>query len=136
MKNPINRVTSTILVGLLALAGGCAVPGHYEGGSLKSLDKGVYESTTWQPKTVTLVDTRNGETLKSWEVPVGKRLIMRFYRNTSDNPAMPDTVRWTMAEAQTHWSTLENGMDVPRSSERRIDVQLRPAPEQASAGSN
>ncbi|MFA9479794.1 hypothetical protein ACERK3_16020 [Phycisphaerales bacterium AB-hyl4] len=62
--------TGVMLLGLVLLtAGGCV-----------SADRHVFESTSMRPATVTLVDTIEGETLWSKEIPPEHRLVVRLKR--------------------------------------------------------
>ena len=68
---------ATILASL-ALSAGC----YYEGGPLRSIDRVTYVSTSWSPKTVTLIDTRTGESMWSVDIPVGQQLVIDFNAET------------------------------------------------------
>lgn len=117
----------TAALGAAGLSAGC----YYEGGPLKSIDRFTYASTTWQPKTITIIDTRTGETLWSVDVPVGEQLVIDF--NTpanADNAAwLPDVAEWQLFPYPTRSGQLTNTMRVPPHSARRVDVTLRPVPE-------
>jgi hypothetical protein len=58
----------------LAVCAGCYAPG----GSGFSTDTHSYVSTSWQPYTITLKDTRTGQNFWSIDVPVGKKLVVHF----------------------------------------------------------
>lgn len=127
--------SSAVAAGALVLAG-C---GYYEGGNMRSMDRHVFVSTSWQPKTVNLVDTRNGETIWSVDVPVGQKLAMEFVDNKNvvdERPAnswLPDTMRWGLGSAEHTSLSLSNEMSVPPASVRRIEWTLRPVPESPAA---
>jgi hypothetical protein len=129
-----NRTSSTFALAasaLLGLAvGGCAYVGWHEGGDMQSNDKHVYVSTSWQPKTVTLLDTRSGEKVASWDIPVGKKLAMQFYDGKNqDDPMYPTLLRYEIMPASQEGGTLHNSMPAPDRYSRRLDWELRPVPE-------
>ena len=45
----------------------------------------TYQSSEEFPKTVTLIDTRNGERLFVMEIPVGKKLVIDFVTDSGDH---------------------------------------------------
>ncbi len=125
-----SSIRKTILAGVLAGAGlaltGCAG----EGGAIWSDDRYVYVSRTWEPKTITLIDTRTGESLWSVDVPVGQQLIVSFSRGTGPNEYKPDEIVWGMApEGRNSSVGRNNRMPCPGRESRRLDMALRPAPE-------
>jgi hypothetical protein len=125
------RTLLTLALGLGALSmPGCWYTGWHEGGDMNSRDKHVYISTAWQPKTITLVDTRSGEAMASWDVPVGRQLAMQFYdEKNSDDPVLPAILRYEIMVAGQTGGTLTNSMPSPGRDARRLDVRLRPVPE-------
>lgn len=110
-----------------AVSAGC----YYEGGALRSNDRFTYASTTWQPKTVTLVDTRTGETLWSVDIPVGRQLVIDFNaeRRADNTQWLPDEALWDIMPDTRRHGALKNKMRVPPRTARRLDVTLRPVPE-------
>lgn len=135
MPAPFHRITrplaaATILASL-ALSAGC----YYEGGPLRSIDRFTYVSTSWQPKTVTLIDTRTGESMWSVDIPVGQQLVIDFNSSTreADNTQwLPDDAQWDLMPDNRRHGTLHNKMKVPPRQARRLDVSLRPVPEMPS----
>lgn len=119
------------------LAGAAVLPGCWvEGGRGNSSDSFTYVSTEYQPKTVSLVDTRTGQAIWSYEIPVGRELVMEFYQGeiaTARDHLNPDTLRWDDFEAGTYFGSPRKRLNVPPSTARRLDVALRPAPEMAAA---
>ncbi len=115
------------LIGGSALSAGC----YYQGGPLKSIDRFTYASTTWEPKTITLIDTRTGETLWTVDVPVGEQLVIDFdVPANADNTAwLPDVAEWQIFPYPTRSGQLTNSMRVPPQAARRVDVTFRPVPE-------
>ncbi|USN99331.1 MAG: hypothetical protein H6810_01240 [Phycisphaeraceae bacterium] len=100
------------------------------GGRGASLDQFTYVSETYSPKTVSLVDTRSQEEIWSMDVPVGQKLIIRFYTNkTKDNIDFPDVMRWDMIPATQLGTLLDNSMPVPDRWSRRVEMEIREAPE-------
>lgn len=102
------------------------------GGRLASLDQHTFESTTFSPKTVHLVDVRTLEEIWSTDVPVGQKLVIRFYPNkTKDNIHNPDAMRWDTIPSTQTATLLDNQMPVPPADSRRIEWEVRAAPEYA-----
>ncbi len=124
---------AALLGATLAAISGCAVPGHYEGGSYYSQDKHVYVSREWEPKTITVVDTRTGEVFWTHELPVGRKLVMRFRAGKNDDALMPDELHWGEIPATKNSGSLDQQVPAPPASARRIEWHLRPVPESAPA---
>jgi len=130
---------STVRLGAVIGAGvllastltGCMGGNTYSG---RSADRYRYESTTWQPKTVTLTDTRTGETAWSVDIPVGQALQVSFSEGTGPNEYRPDEIRWEMAPIGRTIITPMNRQPCPPASARRLDMTLRATPE--NVGSN
>lgn len=97
----------------------------------------VYQSDTYSPKTITVLDTSTGEKILAVDVPPGQQLNMKF-ESTRDaaEKTGKDTLRWNLRP----WgdSSLEKSstVQVPPPSSRRIDMTLRPAPEPRPLGGN
>ncbi|QYK47224.1 MAG: hypothetical protein KF838_10585 [Phycisphaeraceae bacterium] len=123
------RMVCSIVGALGIMVGGMGcegMPGHFPGGSMASIDKYVYQSTTDIPQTITLVDTRTGHAVWSKDVPVGQQLVMRFYADKNDaDPVNPDRLDWAMMPSGQRGGTLNNRVFVPASHSRRLDVTLR-----------
>ena len=123
------------VLGVVAAAGlmsGCYV--YTETGRGVSLDAQTYISTTWEPKTVQLIDTRTGEVMWEYELAVGKQLTVRFYADKEpSNTYTPDLMRWEVWDEPTSGGKLTNTMLVPPSSARRIEWFLRDTPEMPPA---
>lgn len=114
-----------VTVGLAGLAG-C----WKEGGRGISSDAYTYISTAFYPKTVSVIDTRTGQTVWSYDVPVGRQLNFQF--SASDEPqsaAYPDKIKWSEVDAGQLFGTLENEQPMPGRDARRIDLKIRPVPE-------
>jgi len=122
----------TLGLGLTGL-GGCLSFGYREGGNMRSQDAHTYISRTWEPKTVSLIETATGETLWSVDIPVGQQLTVRFYPDNSDiGGDRPDLMRWQLFEKPTTVGQLGQSMAVPPSSNRRLEMSLREVPEFAT----
>lgn len=122
---PLRTRIAALAVAALA-AGGC----YYPGGPMWSWDQFTYESTVWQPYTITLVDTRTGQTLWTVDVPVEQQLVMRFNdgQGTADN-ITPTMMEWELMPRGRRFGGLANAMPVPGRESRRVDVTLRKTPE-------
>lgn len=115
---------------LLALAGCQAFATQKQGGRMASLDQHTYVSEAFLPKTVRLVDVRTQEELWSVDVPVDRKLVVRFYTDKSkDNPEMPDIMRWEITSGDNWGTLLDNQMPVPAKDARRLEWELRTGPE-------
>lgn len=124
---PLRRpIAPTAFAAAIAALSGC----YYPGGPGASYDVYTYESTSWKPWTVTLVDTRTGQTVWSIDVPVGKEVVLSFKEGegTKDS-ATPDLMRWQLFPLGTHYGELKSTLAVPPASARRLDPVLRPTPE-------
>lgn len=121
-------------VSLVALLGASGLGGCYKDGGMGfSSDTYSYSSTSWQPWTVSLVDTRTGESLWSVDVPVGKRLIVGFREGSGPNRVKPDMMRWGILEGNRTVGTFQNQMPVPPITSRRLEPTLRAVPEMPQA---
>lgn len=127
------RIATVLGAGVLftSTLTGCIGGNTYSG---SSADRYLYESTTWQPKTVTLVDTRTGETAWSVDIPVGQALQVSFSEGTGPNEYRPDEIRWEMAPIGRTIVSPMNRQPCPPHYARRIEQTLRAAPE--TVGSN
>ncbi len=128
------------LAGVLAVgltAGGCGLayrPYFDPGGSGAAIDEYTYVSTAHAPQTVTVVDTRTGESVFTVDVPVGEQLVINFDADRNpDHETMPDEMRWRIMPAGNRYGKLRNRMPMPPASARRVDVTLRTVPELPTA---
>jgi hypothetical protein len=122
------------MVSVLALAGGfvglggCALaPGFKPGGPQRSSDEFTYQSTPWEPLTVTLLDRREEMPLWTVDVPIGSKVSLRFYtdRETSGTAMRPDIMRWEIYDDDKSRTRLTNAMAVPGAESRLLLVTLR-----------
>jgi len=109
--------------------GGCWQPA----GLPMSSDRYTYESTNWQPQTVTLMDTRTMQPYWSKDIPVGQKLVMSF-DNLEDHqeaaPAdYPDKMLWDLWPLEQLTGDPARSLFVPSKQARRVDVKLRQTPE-------
>ncbi|MEX2672971.1 MAG: hypothetical protein WD294_12775 [Phycisphaeraceae bacterium] len=78
-----------------------------------SLDRHNISSTTQHPKRLTLVDSTNGETVWSMDIPVGETLVVDFEQPTTwtqseytgAEPA--DAMRWNLFETSSRFGSLD-----------------------------
>ncbi len=122
-----SRLVLAVAAGATPLLSGChSLNTMKPGGRGASLDQFTYVSDAWSPKTVRLVDTRSQEEIWSMDVPVGQKLIVRFYPNkTKDNVDFPDAMRWDVIPATQLATLLDNSMPVPGRWARRLEMELR-----------
>jgi len=120
---PCNPLLIPILV--LALAQfGCYTP---QGGLMPASNGALtYYSTADEPKTVALIDMRNGENVFEMKIPIGKQLVMNFVADGGDDPVYsPDLMKYEIMEIGTQVGSLNNSVTVPDAYSRRIDVFMR-----------
>lgn len=111
------------LVGMLVGLTGCEYSERYS-----------YASDAWSPKTVSVIDTTTGSKIVSIDVPVGQQVNMEFEQlKGASEAAGTTTLRYAVKPIGD--VSIANGsqVQVPPPSARRVDVTLRPAPEQAPA---
>jgi len=131
----MQRPLPPVLFAAAAIAVGTCLAGCYsEGGAGYSADIHPYVSYYWQPKTVVLKDTRTGEELWTYEVPVGMKLVTRFKRNPDakagdPTQAYPDIMLWGLMAPDEDFGTLTNQIPAPDKDGRQISYFLRPTPE-------
>jgi len=129
----MHRTTTMTILAFSALLTGCQM--YKPGGN--AYFNGPNSAATWQsteefPKTVTLIDTRSGERLFIMEVPVGKKLVVDFIKDSGDNTVLtPDLMMWEVFSSEVSYGPLSNSMTVPNGWSRRIDVTVREASEYA-----
>lgn len=99
------------------------------GGCYASNDRYTYDSRTWSPKTVVLVDNRTEEELWRYDVPVGAKLTLRFFGGDEDNLRFPDELRWEVKSTIGTSFNDKGEIPCPPEEVRRVDWYLRPAPE-------
>ncbi|MGA0172088.1 MAG: hypothetical protein ACO3NL_00405 [Phycisphaerales bacterium] len=116
-----------------ALASMLAIPACYapDGGFMPASGRGfTYVSTSFKPLTVTLVDVRTEEPFFVMAIPPGQQLTFKFLEGKGDDEVWtPDIMQWQLFDEVSTFGKLANQMTVPPASCRRIDVTLRPAPE-------
>ncbi|MEO1511607.1 MAG: hypothetical protein AAFU70_06005 [Planctomycetota bacterium] len=115
-------------LGASLVVAGC---GQVPGGPQRSIDMFTFESTTFEPKTVRVVDLRDGSEVWSSDVPVGEKLVLRFFDARSDNDYMPDQMHWSIVPVTVSSTTLKSEIPVPPSWARRLEWEIRAIPEAA-----
>lgn len=130
-KARLIKALALAIAGSGLLMSGCI--GYKPGGNMASDDTFTYWSTPHTPTTVTLVDTRTGERFWTYEIPVGKELVCKFYTDTNPGTQFPDTMRWEILDVGDNFGELHNLMAVPDKFARRVDWEVRPSPEAAPA---
>lgn len=122
------------VVGVMALSamslvlGGCWTPGGTRGWSPDSY---TYESFSYAPQTVTVKDVRTGETLWTYDIPVGMQLSFKFHKDArkDTDPNFPDLMKWDVWETGTRFGQPRNELAVPGARDRLVDVTVRKSPE-------
>ena len=118
-------LTAAALLAATVVTGGCWT----EGGRGYSNDSYTYISREWEPKTISVIDTRTGQAVWSYEIPVGRQLMMEFFAKAGTEPGMPDQLKWSDYPAGQAFGSLDHSVSVPSASVRRVDMKLRPVPE-------
>ena len=120
------RLRSIARCAALALAATAMLPLV---GCYTSTDRYPFESRTWSPKTVVLMDTRTGEELWRYEAPVGTTLSLHFSPGDEENLQFPDKMQGKVkSDIGTEFSD-SGELAVPPEGVRRVDWFLRPTPE-------
>ena len=111
----------------LALLAGCYAP---DGGFMPGSGRGyTYCSTSMQPLTISIVDTRTQDAFFVMELPPGKQLTFNFLQGGGDDPVYtPDRMIYAVWDNGTVGGHLDNQLTCPPASCRRIDVEIREAP--------
>jgi hypothetical protein len=106
---------------------GCYTPG----GGLMASSSGLfsaltYYSTAEEPKTLAVIDLRNGDVIFEIKIPIGKQLVIQFFEGSGDDPVYtPDLMKYSVADIGTTSGSLNNSVTVPDAYSRRIDLFLR-----------
>ncbi|MFM9996584.1 MAG: hypothetical protein ACKVU4_12390 [Phycisphaerales bacterium] len=120
-RRALGSVLAPVTVLLLA---GCQ--GYDAGGPMVSIDQHTFESKPDYPQTVTLLDHTTGETLWSVDIPVGRKLVMRFETGKNKlDPERPDLLLWDLMEFKVEYERLDNSMPVPPEWRRMLSVSYR-----------
>lgn len=124
---PSTALLPISVVSLLVL-GGCYAP---DGGVAPSTGRGfTYISTPYMPLTVTIVDTRTEEPFFVMAIPPGQQLTFKFLDGEGDDSTWtPDRMQWELFPEKSGFGQLSNQLTCPPAHVRRIDLTLRPAPE-------
>lgn len=93
-------------------------------------DQFTYESTPTLPITVNVIDIRTEEVVWTMDVPVGRKVTLRFYPEKSEGyEDFPDLMKWEVQGNEDFAGILRSSTTVPDRWSRRIDVSLREVPE-------
>lgn len=131
MKRPALAVLA------LALMSGLSACSFAPGGLSYTGGPETYVSDPYSPKTITIKDTRNGQVIWTYEIPVGRQLVIQFYTGDDQTLNFPDKLKWKEMPAGTGSAELSNSMPCPPRSMCLIEMTLRTTPEynrNASAG--
>jgi len=125
MTRTVTRAaTALALCAVLLPTGGCF---YTRGGPWYSGNAPLtYVSTPTSPKTVSVIDTRTGETVWSMDVPAGKKLVLKFDENENEGQALSASMDWRLFDDPDQ---IRGGMTdstpAPPVSARRVDMTLR-----------
>ena len=121
------RIRSALLLVPLLLVG-CYAP---DGGFMPGSGRGfVYESTPMRPLTISVIDTRTQEPFFVMRLPPGKQLTFNFLQGGGDDPVLtPDRMVYAVWDNGMQFGHLDNQLTCPPASARRIEVDIREAPE-------
>lgn len=90
-----------------------------------------YRSDTWSPKTISVLDTRTGESVVTIDVPVGKQVNLWFKKDRNRAEADgSDELSYAIKPWGETTTIPGTTLTVPPPSARRIDMTLRKVPEQ------
>ncbi len=129
-RSLLTRLLTLGAVTAVLTGSGCSLISMRPGGVMRSEDMFTYISTPYQPLTVTLIDTRDNQQFWSVDVPIGKKLTIRFYDDKGEgSDYAPDVMRWQIYDEDMAATRLRNQIPVPGPEARRIDVSLREGPE-------
>lgn len=130
---PTNGRTSTLnrpaalLALVLMVLGAALLPGC-------SHERYSYVSTAHVPLTIAMKNTTSGETVWSYDVPVGQQLNLTFQRDAdlADAQGYDDMV-WTVNDLGKADKGRTNTLRVPPPSERRLEMSVRSTNEPRTA---
>ncbi|MCC6426955.1 MAG: hypothetical protein IT435_09045 [Phycisphaerales bacterium] len=128
----MTRFTTGSICACMALAaqfGLTACSPYQSGGAGRTADSFGYPSTSLNPQSLQLRDTRTGEVLWTYDIPIDRKIAISFAadRNKEQNPAMPDEMCWAEWPIDQNYGSLDNRMPVPGPLYRRLDVFQRKA---------
>ncbi|MCA9310215.1 MAG: hypothetical protein KDA21_03360 [Phycisphaerales bacterium] len=131
----MSRVVNAVMgkCGLVAGFVTLAAASCWTTGCAASNDRHVYQSTAWYPQTITLMDTRTGESIWSVDVPVGKQLIVGFRGGAGPNPSKPDVMYWSLTDSGRRTGSQKSMMAVPGPDARLLVPTKRATPEMPDA---
>lgn len=124
------RAIGRLLAGCVVAVGVGAMGGcYFEGGPLWSADQMTLESKPYEPKTISVIDTRTETTIWTLDLPVGQQVVISFAEGRGPNENLPDLMVWGVMEAGRTFGRRENRIAAPAKEARRVEWELRPVPE-------
>lgn len=123
MSFSIRRMTKYTIVpacltGLAMAWGGC---NQYAPGGGIARDIHPFTSYPHDLKTISLIDTRTQETLWTMDVPIGKKIVVRFKDDAdTGNDNFPAEMTWKLMPADQRTGLLDNSMPVPPKGARLL----------------
>lgn len=88
----------------------------------------TYVSTAMSPKTISVIDTRTGETVWSLDVPVDTKLVLQFEEERQPGTPMPAKLSWRVFDDRGQlFGALHDSIPAPPATARRIDMSVRNA---------
>ena len=122
MNRPLLRSMLALLTLPAVVLSGCNP--FREVGAEASNGTSTFISTTDLPKTVWIKDYRDGSEIWSYELPVGRQLVVQFLKDKFDNlPARPDKMQWGEMAPGEQYGQLKNEMAVPRTTIIGFDLR-------------
>lgn len=122
----LSHLLALLLLSAVVLPAGC-VNAPYG----MSLDRHNFGSTVQNPRRVTLIDSTNGETVWSMDVPVGQTLVMDFeqpatWTQSEFTGAQPaDRVTWGLFETGETFGSLDEEVPLPSGNPVYLRVEER-----------
>lgn len=111
-------IAASCLASIAMVWGGCA---YSPGGGGVSRDIHPFTSYPHDLKTVSLIDTRIQETLWTFDVPVGKKIVVRFKDDAdTGNDNLPAEMTWKLMPAGQRAGHLDNSMPAPPAKARLL----------------
>jgi hypothetical protein len=126
---PARSLARLAVLGAGLALGGCDLPWispYTPGGAQASYDCFTFEATPELPWTISVTDLTTNETIWTSDVPIGRKLVVRFYEDENPaNAARPAVMRWKIMDFSQTSGTLNNAVAVPPAYARRVEQYLR-----------
>ena len=120
---------SALAVLALTVISGLSACSYTPGGMGYSDGPMTYVSDPYSPKTITIKDSRNGQVVWTYEVPVGRQVVFQIFPGKDQTKNFPDTLKWKEMPAGLGSGELSNSMPCPPREMCVIDMSLRTTPE-------